>query len=211
MGAQDDISHALSLSSRDPATNRRRAILHATLGRYQDAFAELHPVLEVDPLSAMNWRWLARFHMAEGRIAEARVALERSLASAPSSTESWYEMGWLSLMAHNPEDALASAKRNEASGVLAITALAEHDLGHVEAARSALEALKDRHAETVSFTIAETYAWLGERDAAFRWLERSYEQQEAGLFMVRMRPSMHRLRGDPRWHAFLRKMNLPVD
>ena len=68
-----------------------------------------------------------------------------------------------------------------------------------------------RHAETDAGVIAEVYAWLGNRDAAFGWLERAYAQQDADLPWVRMRPALQRLRGDPRWHAFLRKMNLPLD
>ena len=210
-GAQDDLSRALALNAHDPITNRRLAILHAIVGRYKEAFAALNSALAVDPLAATSWRWLARLHVAEGHLAEAQGALERSLAAAPSSSESWREMGWLALMQHRPADALAAATRATDSDRLVITALAEHQLGHAEESRRALQKLTADYGDTHWSDIAEAYAWLGERDAAFHWLDRAYAQHDVGLSLVRMNPAFHQLRGDPRWHAFLRKMNLPLD
>jgi hypothetical protein len=47
-----------------------------------------------------------------------------------------------------------------------------------------------------------------EADAAFGWLQRAYEQRDAGL--AEMVPSLHlrSLHGEARWGAFLKKMGL---
>ena len=120
-------------------------------------------------------------------------------------------MGWLALMQHRPADALAAATRATDSDRLVITALSEHELGRAEESRRALEKLTAAYSETHALAIAAAYAWLGERDAAFHWLDRAYAQHDVGLSLVRMNPAFHQLRRDPRWHAFLHKMNLPLD
>src|SRR5262249_60374252 len=109
-----------------------------------------------------GWGWLGRLHMAEGHLTEAQSALERSLAAAPSSSESWQLMGCLALMQHRPADALAAATRATDFDRLVITALAEHQLGHAEESRRALQKLTADYGDTLWTTIDADYAWLGE-------------------------------------------------
>ena len=56
--------------------------------------------------------------------------------------------------------------------------------------------------------IAEAFAYRGDRDQAFAWLERAYAQRDAGMSMVRASPSMRGLHGDPRWRPFVEKVGL---
>ena len=58
--------------------------------------------------------------------------------------------------------------------------------------------------------IAAVYAWRGERDAAFEWLQRSYELRDTGLLSVRVDPLLRELHSDPRYTALLVKMGLPL-
>ena len=47
---------------------------------------------------------------------------------------------------------------------------------------------------------------------AFLWLDLAYRQRDSGLIgtpSVNIDPVIKSLRGDPRYKAFLRKMNLP--
>jgi hypothetical protein len=55
-----------------------------------------------------------------------------------------------------------------------------------------------------------TYAYRGERDEAFAWLERAYRQKDSGLWLIKGDPLLKNLAGDPRYPAFLRKMKLPA-
>ena len=47
------------------------------------------------------------------------------------------------------------------------------------------------------------------KDKAFDWLERAYRQRDGGLSDIKTDPPLANLRDDPRYNAFLRKMNLP--
>jgi hypothetical protein len=57
--------------------------------------------------------------------------------------------------------------------------------------------------------IAGVYAWRGEIDKAFEWLERAYRARNAGLTWLKIDPNFRSLRGDARYRALLRKMKLP--
>ena len=59
--------------------------------------------------------------------------------------------------------------------------------------------------------MAEAYAWAGDRDRAFEWLDRGVARKDPGLAYVTYDPLLRDLRGDPRYGALLRKLNLPVN
>jgi hypothetical protein len=57
--------------------------------------------------------------------------------------------------------------------------------------------------------IADAYAYRGELDQAFTWLDRAYSQKDAGLYLIKVDPFFKNPKDDPRYKAFLRKMKLP--
>lgn len=56
--------------------------------------------------------------------------------------------------------------------------------------------------------ISLIYAGLGDKDEAFAWLERAYEQRDATLVWSKVAPECDSLRSDPRFQDLLRRMNL---
>jgi hypothetical protein len=57
--------------------------------------------------------------------------------------------------------------------------------------------------------IAEVHAFRNEKSQAFTWLERAFAQKDVNLWSIKGDPLLKDLEGDPRYGAFLRKMNLP--
>jgi serine/threonine-protein kinase len=53
------------------------------------------------------------------------------------------------------------------------------------------------------------YAFRGEKDRAFEWLDRAFDLRDEDLYVIKGDPLLKNLEGDPRYKAFLRKMNLP--
>jgi adenylate cyclase len=56
----------------------------------------------------------------------------------------------------------------------------------------------------------DVLAFRGEADEAFRWIDRAYGQRDAGLYLIKIDPLLRKIEADPRYKAFLRKMNLPL-
>jgi hypothetical protein len=63
-------------------------------------------------------------------------------------------------------------------------------------------------AKYAAYQIAEVYAWRGQKDLAFQWLERAYTQHDGGLTEIKTDPLLASLHADPRYQAFMRKMKL---
>ena len=57
--------------------------------------------------------------------------------------------------------------------------------------------------------IAQIYAFRGETDEAFKWLDRARTQKDPSLLLLKSQAKFMKLEGDPRYKGFLRKMNLP--
>ncbi len=55
------------------------------------------------------------------------------------------------------------------------------------------------------------HAWRGDNERAFEWLEGARVQHDPGLTLVKADPTLRGLRGDPRYAAFLKKLNLPTE
>ena len=55
--------------------------------------------------------------------------------------------------------------------------------------------------------MARIYAGLGEKDKAFEWLEKGYEDRSHRL-RIKVDPPFDPLRSDPRFADLLRRMNL---
>jgi predicted Zn-dependent protease len=88
-------------------------------------------------------------------------------------------------------------------------AVAEHTLNKPRESQQALDELIAKHAGDSAYQIAMVYAWRGERDKAFEWLDRGYAQRDNGLVDIKWDPLMNSLHADPRYKALLRKINLP--
>jgi len=57
-------------------------------------------------------------------------------------------------------------------------AIAQHMLRNTQASQTALDTLIAQAATSGPYQIAEVYAWRGEKDLAFEWLERAYHLQD---------------------------------
>ena len=55
------------------------------------------------------------------------------------------------------------------------------------------------------YDIAQVYAWTGDADAAFEWLDKAIEISEAGLRVQHTSPLYQRIKDDERWADFRKR------
>ena len=65
-----------------------------------------------------------------------------------------------------------------------------------------------KHEYVSSYSIAEAYMRMGEKEKAFDWLEKAYEEHDSGLVSLAVEPMFDRARSDPRYRDILRRMKL---
>jgi serine/threonine protein kinase/thioredoxin-like negative regulator of GroEL len=211
-GAQEDLERALSLDPGDASPHVQYSDLLACLGRLEDAIREARTAIDLDPLSAGAWQTLGSYLKAARQFPEARRTLNRVIEIVPESDQAHFALGTLSLLEGDPETALREFTRREvrAGGRLMGAAMAEHDLGHLTVSQQSLDKLIAQYAANWAMQIAGVYAWRGQPDEAFRWLDRAYAQRDAGFSTLKIDPFIARLHDDPRYVQLLRKVGLPA-
>ncbi|HEX5960633.1 MAG TPA: tetratricopeptide repeat protein [Rhodanobacteraceae bacterium] len=207
-GALSDLEKALQLDPQDARTQLRYGYLLATLGRLPEAADAYRKAIQEDPLFTPPWYWLGRVQAAQGDFAGAERAMHRILAINPDDPDAARYLAYLSLLQGNPAKALeVFAKLDSATG----TAMAEHDLGHPERAQHALDLLIAKYGKVAAFDIAEVYAWSGDPDQAFRWLDRAVDQHDVEIVTLKYAPFLRNLHSDPRFNQLLAKLKLPTE
>ena len=165
--------------------------------------------MELDPLSGAVYCFLAGSYRIAGRLDEAETAIRKSLELSPHGGFGHFYHSDICLAQGRLDEALEAAKR-EIHDMFRLLALANvyHAQGRHTESDAALKELIETDADTAAFQIAEAFAYRGDRDQAFAWLERAYAQRDAGMSMVRASPSLRGLHGDPRWRPFVEKVGL---
>jgi TolB-like protein len=208
-GAQADIEKALIFDPRDSDVQHRYASLLDSVGRLSEAIAAQKRAVELDPLSSNAWENLGRYYTDRGDYAEADAALGRAIDIEPTSVFALNNLGTLRLLQGKGPEALAAFQRID-SGAFRLygIAMAQHTLGNVEESRQALEETVAKYAQQNAYQIAEAFGWCGEKEKAFEWLERAYQQRDGGLSEINDDPALSSLHADPRYKALLRRINL---
>ncbi len=66
-----------------------------------------------------------------------------------------------------------------------------------------------KYGQTDLANIARIYAYRGEKDKSFEWLNKAYEHPDTSLLEVLIMPDFKPMHNDPRWHEIIRRMDLP--
>jgi tetratricopeptide (TPR) repeat protein len=145
-----------------------------------------------------------------GRLAEAERANRRVLEITPTFVTDHYYLGIVLLMEGKAQEALAEMqKETPAGGQMAGLAVVYEALRRRKDADAALARLEAESAGDLPLWIAEAYAFRGQKERAFQWLDRAFAQKDVNLFYIKGDPLLKNLEGDLRYKALLRKMNLP--
>jgi TolB-like protein/predicted Zn-dependent protease len=100
----------------------------------------------------------------------------------------------------------AEAEPDEVTRMVAV-AMALHGLGRSKEADAALKALVDKFAQDQPVSIATVYAYRGQTDAAFEWLDKAVVIRDPQLSSALTEPMFDPLHDDPRWLPFLRRIS----
>ena len=206
-GAEASVRRAIQL---EPAG--AHLILGAKLmqcfGNLEEAQALIQQALALDPLNVDTHATSALQSIYTGRLAQAERALHKAIELSPHQrTRIHYLLSRVQSLQGRHDDALRELRLepHEAFRLLG-TALVQHARGRKSEATTALREMTRKYANGGAYQIAEAHAQLGGVDLAFEWLERAYDQRDAGLASMKIDPLLRALHADPRWQSWLERM-----
>jgi serine/threonine-protein kinase len=209
-GAEADLEHGALLSSRDSeAYLMRRCRLSAALGRMPEAIAAARRAVEINPMSGWAWTVMGYHYTAIGQFDQARDVLTQATRVQPLDEHAHYYLGLGEVLQGRPATALSHFEDSAHFLRLTGVAIAQHSLGNPAASERNLQLLISRYGHITPYQAAEVYAWRGEKDKAFAWLDRSHELHDASFMYLEFDPLLRGLHADSRFGTLLAQLDLP--
>ena len=204
------LQQALALNPRDAAILLSTARLNTMLGRLDEAIDLYRQSIALDPVWAVGHYRLGQTLWYADRLDEATNSIRMALSLSPGGSGAQLTLG-LVLLAQGDAPAALLAMEQETDDAFRLTgtAIVQHALGDAGASDAALQALIEEYEDGADYQVAFAYAFRGEIDHAFDWLEIAYDNRDGGLASMLVNPLFANLHDDPRWTDFLDKMGLP--
>jgi TolB-like protein/DNA-binding winged helix-turn-helix (wHTH) protein/Tfp pilus assembly protein PilF len=211
--ADRDYRHAIALDPNSAQAHHDYGEYFAALGNSERAIAELKIARELDPLSLPLFNAIGRMYRDAHRNDEAFQQCQQSLVLDPNFSMGHWCLGQIHLAKRQYAEATSELRR---ANELGTTPLIVADLGCVYAAsgkkteaRAILHSLqsKSQFNFVSPYLIATIFSQLGEKDEAFNWLEKAFDQRDISYMVAD--PMMDPLRSDPRFAHLVQRMHFP--
>jgi TolB-like protein/Flp pilus assembly protein TadD len=215
--AEREFKLAIELNPNYAFAHHWYAIYLQAMQHHDEAISEMKRALELDPLSlainsamswVLSWAW---------RLDEAIEAGKNTVELDPSFVMGHVRLGRAYEYKQMYEEAV-----HELQKAVALTGrdspMRLSQLAHVYGASGqraeALELLNElNHLSTQNYVPAEHIAWvytgLGDKDLAFVWWEKAYQERALKMPHLQSDPGFNDLRSDPRFAELVRRVGLP--
>lgn len=209
--AQRERKLALAIDPTDPITLQLAAVHENALGRWNESEKLIQTGLKRDPLSSWLLWTLANTYYGAGRFDDAAATYRKLMEVEPNFQWTRMYAARIPLQKGDIEAASAALEKETDPTILQYFRPNIYWLqGREEDADAALKQAIEQFGDINAYAIAQMYVVRGDLDRAFEWLEKAYEQKNTGLLEIVAEPLFKNLCGDPRFDAFMRRMNMPV-
>jgi TolB-like protein/DNA-binding winged helix-turn-helix (wHTH) protein/Tfp pilus assembly protein PilF len=198
----------------------------APMGRMQEAITENKKAVELDPLSLPINNFLGMTYMFAGDYEKSYQQFQRTIAMDPTFPLSHLYFSFLlritgkheeGIREYEKAEVLGGSSPEDAAARATVLRRALKKGGEAEVWQKELDLILDTRKQpkgTFEETglIASVYALAGDKDNAFKWLDKAYAEHDGEeITLLKVDPSFKNLHGDPRFSVLLRRMGLPEE
>ncbi len=213
-GAERSFKRAIKLNPRYPTAYNWYAGFLASMGRDAEAVEQMTRAHQLDPGSLIINRDLGVIYSFTGQIDRAIGQLRKTIQMDPLFAPGHAHLGRVYVDAGRYDEAIAELETAaDLTGHVTHGGMLGHAYARVgrrdDAARE-LEILTEfskRH-DVPAFKFAVIHVGLGDKEQAFEWLEKSYENREFAMAILSVGQGFGSLRDDPRFDDLLRRIGL---
>ena len=184
-------------------------------GRTDESLKESQRALELEPLSVKMNVHLAWHYLFARQYDEAIAQGRKTLEMSPNYIRAHHFIGLALLKQQKYDEAIRELEttyslRGEGTEGVGSLGHAYGAAGRKTAALKILDKLreKSKHGYVSPYDMAVVYTGLGDKDQAFDWLEKAYQERNSGMPMLTVDPLVDTLRGDQRFSDLVRRIGL---
>jgi eukaryotic-like serine/threonine-protein kinase len=218
--AEREFKRAIELNPNSALSHDRYATYLETRGRFNESMAEAQRAQELDPLSPEIVSVQGFVYLDTRRYGESIAQFQKALDLYPNAAVIRASLAWAYAMNRMYPQALAEYDKiaDQDKAVAAENVSVAGGLGWVYAVSGRrADALKiaqefrdlSSHAYVDFYAVAAIYAGLGDKDEAFRLLERAFQQHSPTMCFLGVDWFWYGMRSDPRFTDLLRRIGLP--
>jgi tetratricopeptide (TPR) repeat protein len=186
-----------------------------------EAIAENKRALELDPLSLPINNFMGMTYMFAENYEKAYQQFQHTIAMDPTFPLAHQYFSWLlvtmgryeeSIQENQKSELLSGSSPEDAAAEAAMMLQAFKTGGEKGFWQKNLErTLKQPGGESADPAgIASAYALVGDKDNAFKWLDKAYDARDGeDIMLLKCVPPFKILHGDPRFADLLRRLGLP--
>ena len=203
------LERALALDAANPDIIATAAVLARRLGRLDQAISIGEYLVARDPVNADTHADLAHAYRYAGRLDDAIAVSRTVLSLRPGYLWKHRTLGEMLLQKGDPEAALAEMQQESGEPPrLAGLSMVYHALGRRAESDAALAEIIKKYEKASANSIAMVFAFRGEPDHAFEWLNKAVQYNDTDLGGAAVHPMFANIHDDPRWLPFLRRIGM---
>jgi len=184
-------------------------VLFASRGASDEVLRLHQRAIELDPVNYNCYLGIGSYYLYVNRFVEAGNAFRTALDLQPQAPDAHLNLGLALLGRGQPTAALAEFDRDpDSNNKLQGEILAYDSIGRKADAEAALSRMINLEPPD-AIQVAEVYAYRGELNQSFAWLERAYLQGDERMKSVNRDSLLKHLHADRRWKTLLQKLRLP--
>ena len=218
--AEREFKRAIELNANSAVSHDRYAECLKTRLRFNESMAEAKRAQELDPLSPEMVSQLGNVYLFMRRYDESIAQYQKALDLDPNLPAIRSYLSWAYAMKRMYPQAIAEYDKipDQDKAVAVENQFVASNIGWVYAisgrradALNIAEEFQNlsSHAYIDFYQVAGIYAGLGNKDEAFRLLEKAYAQHSASMPYLTVDPFWYGMRSDPRYADLLRRIGLP--
>ncbi|HMB58842.1 MAG TPA: tetratricopeptide repeat protein [Xanthomonadales bacterium] len=205
--AAQHYSRALELDPANSDSLNGAALLLEGLNRTDEAVTLLEYVVTRDPLNPARHYNLGLAYFYVGRWDDAFASFKAAQRLSPDLVDIHFALGIALLFNEEFEAALQEFNRQESGSFgLMGRAMALYALGRLDEHEAILQEFIELRGTKRPSEVAQVYAFTGNSDAAFEWLEKAIASNEPRFGTELALPVYDPIRNDTRWANVLQRM-----
>lgn len=207
-GAEANLAKARRIAPNDLSTLNALAVLSRARGRLDESISLQRQAIALNPLNGASYGSLGVRLFAAGKLDDALAAHRRALELDPQLEYIHLNRAEILLAQGLPTEALKEVELEPGEVWRQFgEVLVLHDLGRTTESDAALKQLIATY-PAEPYIIANAYAYRGEMDEAFAWLDRAFKRRDDSLIEIQTDPLLSKLHADPRFAGLLRQMKI---